>query len=141
MTKVRIPQQRTSAPSPTGPVLVRAFQLIVSVRLGVGGQISSSFPAVLDTGHSHNFSISEALLRAWTGFSLPSVRTTRVNGVPVPVAIADIELEGHRLRLPDGIAVFSQGHPGITRLALVGLRALVRNRLKVLIDGDEVTIG
>ena len=141
MTKIRIPRHRTTAPSPTGPVLVRAFQLIVSVRLRVGNQISGSFPAVLDTGHSHNFSISEALLRSWTGFSLPSVRTTRVNGVPVPVALADIELEGHRLRLPDGIAVFPQGHPGITRLPLIGLRALVRNRLKVSIEGDEVSIG
>lgn len=83
MTKIRIPQHKTTAPSPTGPVLVRAFQLIVSVRLCVGGQISGIFPAVLDTGHSHNFSISEILLRSWTGFSLPSVRTTRVNGVPV----------------------------------------------------------
>jgi hypothetical protein len=129
------------APSPTGPVLVRAFQLIVTVRMCVGSQTSRTFPAVLDTGHSHNFSISEALLRSWTGFSLPRAKTTRVNGVPVPVAMADIEVEGHRLRLPDGIAVFPQGHPGITRLPLVGLRAIVRNRLKVSIEGDEVTIG
>ncbi|HWB13589.1 MAG TPA: hypothetical protein VG826_30470 [Pirellulales bacterium] len=122
-------------------MLVRAFQLIVTVRLCVGRQISGEFPAVLDTGHSHNFSISEALLHSWTGFSLLSVRTTRVNGVPVPVAMADVELEGHRLRLPDGIAVFPQGHPAITRLPLVGLRAIVRNRLKVSIEGDEATIG
>lgn len=122
-------------------MLVRAFQLIVTVRLCVGTQSSSKFPAVLDTGHSHNFSISAALLRSWTGLSLPTVRTTRVNGVPVPLAMADIEVEGHRLILPDGIAVFPQGHPGITRLPLVGLRAIVRNRLKVSIEGDEVTIG
>lgn len=141
MTKIRIPQHRTTAPSPTGPVLVRAFQLIVSVRLCVGSQISGKFPAVLDTGHSHNFSISEALLRSWTGFSLARVGTTRVNRIPVPVAIADIEVEGHRLKLPDGIAIFPQGHPGITRLPLVGLRAIVQNRLKLSIDGDEVTIG
>lgn len=141
MTKIRIPQHRTTAPSPTGPVLVRAFQLIVSVRLCVGSQISGKFPAVLDTGHSHNFSISETLLRSWTGFSLARVGTTRVNRIPVPVAIADIEVEGHRLKLPDGIAIFPQGHPGITRLPLVGLRAIVRNCLKLSIDGDEVTIG
>lgn len=141
MTKIRIPQQRTTAPSPTGPVIVHAFQLIVSVRLCVSGQNSGKVPAILDTGHSHNFSISEALLRTWTGLSLPSVRTTRVNGVPVPLALADIEVEGHRLKLPDGIAVFPQGHPGITRLPLVGLRAIVRNRLKVVLEGDEVTIG
>ncbi|HQU47059.1 MAG TPA: hypothetical protein PK867_29920, partial [Pirellulales bacterium] len=95
MTKIRIPQHKTTAPSPTGPVVVRAFQLIVSVRVCVGSQVSRSFPAVLDTGHSHNFSISEALLRNWAGYSLPGVRTTRVNGVPVPVANADLELEGH----------------------------------------------
>lgn len=141
MTKIRIPLHKTTAASPTGPVLVRAFQLIVTVRLCAGNRISGTFPAVLDTGHSHNFSISESLLRTWTGLSLRSVRTTRVNGIPVPLALADIEVEGHRLRLPDGIAVFPKGHPGITRLPLVGLRALVQNRLKVLIEGDEVTIG
>lgn len=113
----------------------------MTVRLRAGNHISGTFPAVLDTGHSHNFSISESLLRAWTGLSLPSARTTQVNGIPVPLALADIEVEGHRLRLPDGIAVFPKGHPGITRLPLVGLRALVQNRLKVLIEGDEVTIG
>jgi hypothetical protein len=121
--------------------MVRAFQLIVTVRLHAGNHVSGGFPAVLDTGHSHNFSISDTLLRAWTGLSLPSVGATRVNGVAVPLAAADIEVEGHRLRLPNGIAIFPKGHPGTTRLPLVGLRALVQNRLRVLIDGDEVTIG
>ncbi len=83
--------------------------------------MSGKFPAVLDTGHSHNFSISEALLHNWAGWSLPRIGTTKVNGVPVPVATADLELEGHRLVFPDGIAVFPLGHPGITRLPLVGL--------------------
>lgn len=141
MAKIRISRHKTTAVSPTGPVVVHAYQLIVTVRLCVGNKISGGFPAVLDTGHSHNFSISDALLRAWTDLSLPSVGTTRVNGQPVPLAVADIEVEGHRLRLLDGIAVFPRGHPGITRLPLVGLRALVQNRLRVLIDGDEVTIG
>lgn len=120
MTKIRIRQYKTTAPSPTGPILVRAFQLIVSVRICVGSQVSRSFPAVLDTGHSHNFSISETLLRDWAGLSLPSVRMTRVNGIPVPVAAADLDVEGHHLILPDGIAVFPKGHPGITRLPLLG---------------------
>lgn len=141
MTKIRIPLQSTTISSPTGPVLVRAYQLIVSVRIFATGKASRPFPAILDTGHSHNFSISQALLRNWAQLSLPIVRTIRVNGVPVPVAAADLELEGHRLTLPEGIAVFPPNHPGITRLPLVGLRAVVRNRLKVSIDGDEVSIG
>lgn len=141
MTKIRIPQQNTTVSSPTGPVLVRAFQLVVSVRVCVGAKISRPFPAVLDTGHSHNFSISESLMSVWAGFRLPPVRSIRVNGIPVPIALADIEIEGQRLTLREGITVFPQGHPGITRLPLVGLRALVRNRMKVLIDGDDVTIG
>lgn len=94
MANIRISRHKTTAASPTGPVVVRAFQLIVTVRLRVGNHVSGGFPAVLDTGHSHNISISEALRRAWTGLSLP----------------------------------------------LVSLRALVQNRLRVLIEGDEVTI-
>jgi hypothetical protein len=55
-------------PMPSGPIAVRGYQIIVWVSLSVGGARSRPFPAVLDTGHSHNFSIREVQLRQWTGW-------------------------------------------------------------------------
>ncbi len=41
-------------------VEIRAYQIALWVRLQ-----RLAFPAILDTGHSHNFSIPERLLRSW----------------------------------------------------------------------------
>lgn len=133
--KISIPEAPTTVETPTGPVLVRPNQIVVSVRLVVGDNLSPVFPAVLDTGHSHNFSITGDQLRDWGHMSLQSHRLIRVNGIPVPVSEADLEIAGVRLQLPEGIAVFPKGHPGVPRLPLIGLRALVRNGLRVVIDG------
>lgn len=135
--KISIREQPTTVDSPTGPVLVRPYQIVVSVNLVVGDVLSPSFPAILDTGHSHNFSISEEQLRSWANMKLPTSRVIRVNGRPVPIAAADLVLDGMRLHLPEGIAVFPMGHPGLTRIPLVGLRALVRNNMRVDIHGKR----
>jgi hypothetical protein len=135
--KISIPEQSTTVESPTGPVLVRPYQIVVSVRLFAQNVLSPAFPAVLDTGHSHNFSISNAHLREWAQMTLKTSRVIRVNGLPVPVSDADLEIDGIRLRLPEGISVFPKDHPGVTRLPLIGLRALVRNGLRVIVDGSS----
>jgi hypothetical protein len=96
------------------------------------------FPAVIDTGHSHNFSISEQQLRDWAQVSHKTTRIIRVNGRPVPLARADLQLGGIHLSLPEGIAVFAKDHPSATRLPLIGLRALVRNRLKLKVNGRRL---
>ena len=133
--KISIPEQSTTVETPTGPVLVRPYQIIVRVRLSAENILSPAFPAVLDTGHSHNFSISETQLREWAQMRLKPRRLIRVNGIPVPVSDANLEIDRIWLRLVEGIAVFPDGHPGVTRLPLIGLRALVRNGLRVAIDG------
>ena len=64
-----------------------------------------------------------------------------INGYPIPIAQADLVLEGATLAIPDGIAVYPANVPFAPRLPTLGLRALVRNRIRVLIDGADVTIG
>ena len=54
---------------------------------------------------------------------------------------ADVEIDGRLVRCLDGISVFPQGQPGAPRLPLLGLRAIVRNNIKLVIDAGEVTIG
>lgn len=45
--------------------------------------------------------------------------------------------------MPEGIALHVPGDPGAPRLPLLGLRALVDNRLRAIIDGSRrhVSIG
>jgi hypothetical protein len=42
-----------------------------------------------------------------------------------------------RLALPEGIAVYPEDLPSPARLPILGLRALVTNKLKLIIDGKR----
>lgn len=64
----------------------------------------------------------------------------RINGVIVPVAAADIELDGTVLSNPDGIVVYPDNVPFAPRLPVLGLRTLVRNNVEVVIRGHDVII-
>jgi hypothetical protein len=86
--KISIPERPTTVETPTGPVLVRPYQIVVPVRVTVADQLSPLFPAVLDSGHSHNFSITGDQLRDWAETLLEPRRLIRVNGIPVPVSDA-----------------------------------------------------
>jgi len=137
-----IPEQATTVDTLTGPVLVRPYQIVVPVGLWLGTHVSARFPAILDTGHSHNFSIRREQVRDWAKAGLRQTGFIRVNGQLVPLAEADLDLEGIRIRCPEGIAVYPDNHPNAPRLPLLGLRAIARNGLTVEIDGTkkEVTI-
>jgi hypothetical protein len=138
---LRIPEQPTTALSPTGPVLVRAFQIILPVQILIGGRSSQEFPAILDTGHSHNFSMAEQQFRDWVGLALRVRGTVRVNKQMVPLVEADLQLGGVLLRMPEGISVYPANAAFAPRLPLLGLRSLVRNNLRVEIHGTSVTIN
>lgn len=138
--KLLIPEQPGTVATPTGPVLLRPFQIAVSVALSVGGRHSPTFPAILDTGHSHNFSIRHDHLRDWAGLALRQVGFIKVNQQAVPLAECDLVIDGVVLNCPDGIAVYPDNHPAAPRLPLLGLRVLVRNGVRVLIDGKQVEL-
>lgn len=139
--KLLIPDQPGTVATPTGPVLLRPFQIAVSVALTVGGQCSPIFPAILDTGHSHNFSIRHDHLRDWAGMALRQVGFIKVNQQIVPLAECDLVIHGIVLKCVDGIAVYPDHHPAAPRLPLLGLRALVRNGVRVVIDGQQVELS
>ena len=136
-----IPEQPGTVATPTGPVLLRPFQIAVSVALSAGGRHSPEFPAILDTGHSHNFSIRHDQLRDWAGLPLRQVGFIKVNQQIVPLAECDLVLDGVVLNCLDGIAVYPDNHPAAPRLPLLGLRVLVRNGVRVLIDGNRVELS
>jgi hypothetical protein len=64
----------------------------------------------------------------------------KINGVIVPVAVADIELDGKVLSNPDGIVVYRDNVAFAPRLPVLGLRTLVRNNVEIVIRGKDVTI-
>ena len=75
-------EEATEVDTPTGPVLIRSYQIVAWVSLSAHGALSQPFPAILDTGHSHNFSINEEHLELWTGLHAHEIQTighARVN--------------------------------------------------------------
>ncbi len=134
-------------------VAIRAYQIVVWVSLSVSEVLevqAPRFPAILDTGHNHNFSIREKQFVKWTRISLGALTRlgqVLVNRQEVPLFAAhlwihrnrpgrsELLLRPYRLELPQGTALYADGLPGAPRLPLLGLRGLVSNKLRLTIDG------
>jgi hypothetical protein len=126
-------------------VTIKRFQIFVWTSI----QSSPPFPAILDTGHSHNFSITESQLAHWTGLRSRQFRligTTRLKGEKLWQLRGDLRLHRNKpgtrelgqgslaLVLAEG---FTLAPEGSSRLPLIGLRAIVSNRLMLRIDGKR----
>jgi hypothetical protein len=132
-------------------VTIKRFQIFVWASI----QASPPFPAILDTGHTHNFSITESQLAHWAGLrsrQFPLIGTTRLKGEKLWQLQGELRLHRNRpgtrelgedslpLVLAEG---FTLAPEGSSRLPLIGLRAIVSNRLTLRIDGKrrQVTLG
>lgn len=139
-------------------VLIRAYQIIVWVSLAAGDQPASGqvFPAVLDTGHGHNFSIRENQLLRWAGLAaedLPRCGAILINGQETALHAADMWIYRNRagtaerlpgpvrLELPNGVSIFREGSLHGPRLPLIGMRALLRNGLRLSISGRKRSVS
>lgn len=142
-------------------VPIRAYQIILWASLTTRDVLhlpphAPRFPVVLDTGHGHNFSLHERHVTSWAQLSLdrlPKRGETKVNDQPVPLHRAKVWLipnePGKRdaiadhppfsLELPEGIAIHSAS--SFPRLPLLGLRAIVRNRLHLNIDAVNNSVN
>jgi hypothetical protein len=112
------------------------------------------FPAVLDTGFSHNFGIREEHLIRWAGVQpgyLPKIGNVRVNNATASLHRADVWLHrnqpGKRDELGNGppfflelnheIVVYPAGTLNAPRLPVLGLRGLKWARLHLCIDSEH----
>ncbi|HEX7377727.1 MAG TPA: hypothetical protein VF278_11475 [Pirellulales bacterium] len=138
--KLTISPRPTTVISPTGFVNLRAFQIAVPIRLTIAGILSPEFPAILDTGLSHNLSMREEHVQQWVQLPARKTGIVFVNGQAAPTIEADLVLEGITFPLRDGVVAYPPRHPFAPRLPTLGLRALVRNNIRLLIDGFDVTI-
>lgn len=129
---------------------VRGHQIIVWLSLR-----QLVFPAILDTGHSHNLTISSRQLAEWAGVDdLERIGEIEVNGLRMTQYRTDVRLhrnqpgsrqprpETFSLNADEGITVMPDGTPGAPRLPLLGLHPISRGGLKLVIDGKrrEVTL-
>ena len=139
-------------------VPVRAYQIIVHVSIGSDNILLPNapiFPAVLDTGHSHNFSIQGTQLRRWAKVepdALVKLNSILVNRREVPLRSATVWIYRNRpgtsqllpvpflFSFPEGIAVHSADALDAPRLPLLGVRGLMRNRLQLTINDMAVSL-
>jgi hypothetical protein len=144
-------------------VQIKPQQIVVWVSLAEieqGELVSGTpcFPAILDTGFSHNFGIREEHLIQWAGLQpgyLRKLADVRVNNVAASLHQADIWLHRNRpgkrdemrddrpfcLELNQGIVVFQSGRPDAPRLPLLGLRGLKWARLRLSINCGRRRVG
>jgi hypothetical protein len=143
-------------------VRVRGYEILVWVSLRPKQQLDwqpggpRPFPALLDTAHTHNFSIQEDHVLRWAGLrpeSLVSLGNIRQAGRAVPLFAANVWLyrnvpgqrdqlldrPPHRLELLRGVAIYPPGS-AFPRLPLLGLRALMTNRLHLTVAGDRAEV-
>ena len=138
--------------APHGYHTLNAYQAVVTVYLDIRGRLTSAFPAFLDPGHNHNFSISEQHLRDWLGVdpaSLNVLRQIRFDDRLVPLAEADVVLLRNKKATRDinpkdpYVFHFSQDKgimvhkTPIAPLPILGMRGIMRNDLKLLFDGQR----
>ncbi len=139
-------------------VTVKAYEVLIWVSLKTEAALSWEpgvpvFPAILDTAHTHNFSLQRQHLIRWAGLhpeQLDQIGHIRHSGQRVPIYAADVWIHRNqrgerdrltgsapfRLALSRGIAVHAD-ESRYPRLPVLGLRALITNRLDLAISGSH----
>jgi hypothetical protein len=153
-----IPSRDTVTFIGTEQIRVRADQIIVWVSLTVrnvliGNPDMRRFPALLDTGMNHYFALQERHLEEWAGLrasDLVTVGSVRDRGQDLslyavslflfPIIAHNTDVDAGqvpiRMALPRGIAVYPTAG-AFPRLPLLGLKAILHNRLRLIVSGDR----
>ncbi len=151
----------TSVRIPDGPaVAIKHHQIVIWVGLGpVGDPVPpdeiNRFPALLDTGFNGNFLLREDHLLEWAKTTIPEsnynlIGTTIIHGELVPMFEADLWIFGNvpgfrdqvaevpifRMEFNGGIAL-CPSHMTRLRLPLLGLVALRKNRLRLMLNAER----
>ncbi len=156
LDRLPVPTADTSVFVGQEAVTVHAYEILAWVSLAIRDVLDPArlprFPALIDTAHTHNFSIQEEHLRRWAGLRLDAMHLGRGNvrqqGRLLPLRAAHLWIHPnkpghwdqladrppHRIDVPEGVVVYPAG-VNFPRLPLVGLRAIVRNKLDLAVKG------
>ena len=143
-------------------VAIKPYQIIAWFSLTARNVVdlppqAPRFPAILDIGHNHNFSIQERHLVEWARLpadGLPSIRQIRERNRLVPLCAANVWIHPNvaekrdklsadppfLLHLDQGIAIYPS-ELDFPRLPLLGLRGLVRNHLHLMVDPERCLVN
>ena len=105
-----IPTEVGTADSPTGPVKVLPYQIILNAKVND----SLEFPCVLDTGFSHDFCMNKETFDQWVRTRLKLVKYLRVGGELSQVLSCRLFIEGQELAI-EGMAVTPGRYPRLPR--------------------------
>jgi hypothetical protein len=142
---------------PDGSVLVvKQYQVVAGASLSAKDDLKyeprfGRFPVVIDIGLNHNFAITQEQWDFWTGLTpVPAGSSIEIGGRLLFPKAAQLWIHPNepgrettsgqdaiRLRVPEGVIVYPTGMPNPARLPALGLRALIRNGLKLIIDGQQ----
>jgi hypothetical protein len=150
---------------PNGPAIeVKHDQVVIWVSISPVGQVelpasSQRFPAVVDIGFNGSFLMREDHLEQWVQMQLdeeryPFLGTFKAYGHDVAAFIGNVWMHPNvpgfrdqiadtpplRLEVSGGIAVCS-GAMSQCRLPLLGMSALRKNRLSLLVNGEKKQIS
>lgn len=115
--------------------------------------VTDAFPAILDLGFNHNFFLRDDHFYEWAGYRQEDtgVLGKRIFfGKALPLRPFNIWIFRNKprwrdelrndvpflLELADGLAVNVPGH-NLPRMPLLGLNALLTNRLRLAVDGEK----
>jgi hypothetical protein len=135
LDRLPIPQENAILTVQGEAVQVWKNQIIVWLSVNDASRL---FPAILDTGHSHNLSIAKRHLERWTGAELKQIGVSKIGKFTVPQFAADILIHGNVLKrcllrgtylltMDQGISVVPNDSPIAPKLPLLGLKAIVHN--------------
>jgi hypothetical protein len=154
LDRLPLSETRSEVWAPDQLATVKPYQIVVMIGLTAQeilepGPGLPRFPAILDKGNNHNLAIREHQLRSWTRITPIRPRhPITVPGRQVPLISAALWLFPNdpgkprgserppvRLAIPEGVADYPEDVPKPARLPILGLRALVTNGLKLIVDG------
>jgi hypothetical protein len=135
---------------------IRPFQIIVQISASdalTWNAGAARIPTLLDTGLNHNFSIQEIRLKRWAGIhplALPAMGVMRESDRTSSLRFANVWIHRNQpgkrdlragdpflLALDEGIAIYPNDGSNYPRLPLLGLRAIIKNNLRLVIDGKR----
>ncbi len=135
---------------------LRPYQIVIQVSVSPYREWDSRtpiIPALIDSGMNHHFSIQEHQLSKWAGIhpqALTRLGDMWEGGRTASLRRAYIwihrnepgrrdlrDVRPFELSLKEGIAVYPADGSNYPRLPLLGLRAIVKNNLKLIVDGKH----
>jgi hypothetical protein len=110
---------------------------------------STRFPAILDIGTNHNFSIRREHFERWARLRLRQRGKVRIGANEMPLLAGNVWIHPNRpgttelarrqailLEMPEGLIVYPEDVPNPARLPILGLRVIVRNHLTLVVNAD-----